>query len=76
MRTRASRTPGQGEPRQVLTVSEAADFLTLSRAQFYKLIRAGVFQPIRLGKRRVVFLREHLDAKLRELLAKQHKHGK
>jgi hypothetical protein len=29
-----------------------------------------------LGRRRVVFLREHLDAKLRELLAKQHKHGK
>jgi excisionase family DNA binding protein len=76
MRTRASRTPGQGESRPVLTVSEAADFLTLSRAQFYKLVRQGVFQPIKLGRRRVVFLREHLEAKLRELLAKQRGHGK
>jgi excisionase family DNA binding protein len=59
-----------------LTVSEAADYLTLSRAQLYKLVRQGVFQPIKLGRRRVVFLREHIEAKLREMLAKQHKHGK
>jgi len=76
MRTRATRTTTPGEPRPVLTVSEAADYLTLSRAQFYKLIRAGVFQPIRLGRRRVVFLREHIEAKLRELLAKQQRRGK
>jgi excisionase family DNA binding protein len=76
MRTRTTRTTPQGEPRPVLTVSEAADYLTLSRAQFYKLLRQGVFQPIKLGRRRVVFLREHLDAKLRELLAKQHSRGK
>jgi excisionase family DNA binding protein len=64
------------EPGTVLTVSEAADYLTLSRAQLYKLVRQGVFQPIRLGRRRVVFLREHIEAKLRELLAKQHSRGK
>jgi excisionase family DNA binding protein len=76
MATRRAPQSERVESRAVLTVSEAADYLTLSRAQFYKLLRQGVFQPIRLGKRRVVFLREHIEAKLRELLAKQHKHGK
>jgi excisionase family DNA binding protein len=76
MRRRATRTNSQTEPQAVLTVSEAADYLTLSRAQLYKLVRQGVFQPIKLGRRRVVFLREHLEAKLRELLAKQQRHGK
>jgi excisionase family DNA binding protein len=60
----------------VLTAAEAADFLTVSRAQLYKLIREGVFQPIRLSKRRVVFLRDHLEARLKELLAKQYRRGK
>jgi excisionase family DNA binding protein len=76
MATRRAPQSERVEPRAVLTVSEAADYLTLSRAQFYKLLRQGVFQPIKLGRRRVVFLREHLDAKLRELLAKQHSRGK
>jgi predicted DNA-binding transcriptional regulator AlpA len=76
MATRRASQTERGEPRQVLTAAEAADFLTVSRAQLYKLIREGVFQPIRLSKRRVVFLRDHLETRLKELLAKQHRHGK
>jgi predicted DNA-binding transcriptional regulator AlpA len=76
MATRRASQSEQGEPRQVLTAAEAADFLTVSRAQLYKLIREGVFQPIRLSKRRVVFLRDHLEARLKELLAKQYRRGK
>lgn len=42
------------DPRLVVTISEAAAFLGISRSFAYELVRRGELRVIRLGRRQVV----------------------
>lgn len=47
------------EPKEVMSIAEAAEFLTISPAYLYRLINQGVIPCVRLGKR-AVFLKSSL----------------
>jgi excisionase family DNA binding protein len=49
----------------ILTVSETAAYLRLSKAQVYVLISQRKLPHIRLGQKRIVVRREHLEEWLR-----------
>lgn len=41
-------------PRAAMTVEEAADYLRISRANLYRLFKAGELKPARVGGRTLV----------------------
>ena len=41
-------------PQLCFTIPEAADYLRISRALLYKLIRQGRIQTVKIGKRTIV----------------------
>lgn len=49
------------EPRPIMNIQEAADYLRVSVRLVQKLVAAGSLRPARIGRRRLVFQRSELD---------------
>jgi prophage regulatory protein len=55
---------------EILRVEEVANYLSLSKATIYRLIKSGDFPPsIKLSTRRVGWKKETVDAWLDKLMA-------
>lgn len=46
---------------EFLTVAEAAEYLRISRASLYKIIKAGTIKATSLGKRKTIIKRSDID---------------
>lgn len=47
-----------GDPDRLLSIPEAIEVLRISRTHFFRLMRAGVIVPMRLGRRTLIPMRE------------------
>lgn len=47
-----------GDPDRLLSIPEAIEVLRISRTHFFRLMRAGVIVPMRLGHRTLIPMRE------------------
>ncbi len=45
-----------GDPRQLLTVADTADYLAMSRGAVYNLLRTGELRSIHIGRSRRIVL--------------------
>ena len=50
-----------GDPRQLLTVADTADYLAMSRGAVYNLLRTGELRSIHIGRSRRIVLADLWD---------------